>query len=99
MTGEGVRRLLPSSTFPGCVHLARLLLFDCAVFEKELAKVICIMHLIVPPSYHLPLSTPISCPMQVVPLLPHLEYLGYKETGKVVRSLHRAVEEGGLVFK
>ena len=73
VTGEGVRKLVPGPGMPGCPSLTRLLIFDCAVFEKELAR--------------------------VVPALPLLEYLGYKETGKVIKSLHRAVEEGGQAFK
>jgi len=35
VTGEGVRALV------GCQNLAKLLIFDCAVFEKEVAKVGC----------------------------------------------------------
>jgi len=66
VTGEGVRALV------GCQNLAKLLIFDCAVFEKEVAK--------------------------VLPLLPKLTYLGYKETGKAVKSVHRAVEEGSAEF-
>jgi len=72
VTGEGVRALVPSESVPGCPNLTKLLIFDCAVFEKEVAK--------------------------VLPLLKQLEYLGYKETGKAVKSIHRAVEEGNLVF-
>ena len=72
VTGEGVRALVPSESVPGCPNLTKLLIFDCAVFEKEVAK--------------------------VLPQLKQLEYLGYKETGKAVKSIHRAVEEGNLVF-
>jgi len=33
---------------------------------------------------------------KVIGHLPELEYLGYKETGKVVKSLHRVLEQGKL---
>jgi hypothetical protein len=47
----------PETGRPGCQLLERLLIFDTAIFEKEVATVV--VH------------------------LPHLSFLGYKETGKV----------------
>ena len=72
VTGEGVRALVPSESVSGCPNLTKLLIFDCAVFEKEVAK--------------------------VLPQFNQLEYLGYKETGKALKSIHRAVEDGNLIF-
>ena len=69
ITGEGVRHLVPNSekNHPGCVHLQKLYLFDCGVFEKELAKVIL--------------------------NFPDLTHLGYKETGKVLKTLMKTEPE------
>lgn len=69
ISGEGVRHLVPNSekNYPGCVHLQKLYLFDCGVFEKELAKVI--LH------------------------FPEMTHLGYKETGKVLKTLMKTEPE------
>jgi len=71
-TSEGLKHLLPQpeeeSPHPGCVKLKKLYIFDCGMFEREVAK--------------------------VVMGLPDLVYLGYKETGKVIKTLHKAVLAG-----
>ena len=72
ITAEGVLHLAPDSdnNHPGCVHLKKLFIFDCGVFEKEFAK--------------------------VVPLFPDLVHLGYKETGKVLKTLMKTVPSENL---
>ena len=72
ITAEGVLHLAPDSdnNHPGCVHLKKLFIFDCGVFEKEFAK--------------------------VVPLFPVLVHLGYKETGKVLKTLIKTVPPENL---
>jgi len=75
ITGEGLRNLVPSPEkgHPGCIKLQKLYIFDCGVFEKEVAKII----------YH----------------FPDLTYLGYKETGKVLKTIHKAIESGQEKFQ
>ena len=69
ITGDGIKHLAPNSdkNHPGCVHLKKLFIFDCGVFEKELAKVIL--------------------------NFPDLVHLGYKETGKVLKTLMKTDSE------
>lgn len=71
-TSEGLKHLLPRTDsdidHPGCVKIRKLYIFDCGMFEREVAK--------------------------VVSGLPDLAYLGYKETGKVIKTLHKAVLGG-----
>jgi len=75
ITGEGLKSLTPSPDkgHPGCVKLEKLYIFDCGVFEKEVAKVI----------YS----------------FPNLTYLGYKETGKVLKTIHKGIESGQETFQ
>jgi len=75
ITGEGLRNLVPSpeKDHPGCVKLQKLYIFDCGVFEKEVAKII----------YS----------------FPDLTYLGYKETGKVLKTIHKGIESGQEKFQ
>jgi len=70
ITGEGLRSIAPNheKDYPGCSKLQKLFIFDCAIFEKEVAKVI-------------------YC-------FPDLIYLGYKETGKVLKTVHKGIESG-----
>jgi len=70
LTGDGLRQLLPrpEQGHPGCLKLRTLYIFDCGIFEKEVAKLISHLH--------------------------ELTYLGYKETGKVVKTLHKGCEGG-----
>ena len=72
VTSEGIRYLTPNpeKDHPGCVNLEKLFIFDCGVFEKELAKVI--LH------------------------FPHLTHLGYKETGKVLKTLFKTTDSDQL---
>ena len=51
----------------------KLFIFDCGIFEKEVAKVVSQLH--------------------------ELTYLGYKETGKVVKTLHKGCEGGAAGFR
>jgi len=75
ITGEGLRCLVPNEEKfqPGCVKLEKLFIFDCGVYEKEVAKVI----------YK----------------FPDLTYLGYKETGKALKTLHKYIECGQEKFQ
>jgi len=75
ITGEGLRSLVPNleKNHPGCVKLQKLYIFDCGVFEKEVAKIIY--------------------------FFPELTYLGYKETGKVLKTIHKGIESGQEKFQ
>ena len=68
ITGEGIKHLLPNheKNHPGCVNLRKIFIFDCGIFEKEVAKVL----------YS----------------FPELTHLGYKETGKALKTLYKSHE-------
>ena len=68
ITGEGIKFLVPDpeKSHPGCVNLCKLFIFDCGIFEKEIAKVL----------YS----------------FPDLTHLGYKETGKALKTLYKSLE-------
>jgi len=75
INGEGLKSLAPDleTGRPGCVKLKKLYLFDCGVFEKEVAR--------------------------LVPSLPVLTYLGYKETGKVLKTIHKDIQTDQQPFR
>lgn len=75
ITGEGLKHLVPvqEESHPGCIKLEKLLVFDCGIFEKEIAKIIFSFQ--------------------------DLHYLGYKETGKVLKTLNKLIESGKETFQ
>jgi len=75
ITGEGLRCLVPNEEKlqPGCVKLEKLYMFDCGVYNKDVAKVVC--------------------------KFPYLTYLGYKETGKMLKTLFKSMENGEVEFQ
>jgi len=75
ITGEGLRGIAPNpeKDFIGCAKLQKLYIFDCGIFEKEVAKVIYSFR--------------------------DLTYLGYKETGKVLKTIHKGIESGQEKFQ
>ena len=72
ITGDGIKFLVPNpdKSQPGCVYLRKLYIFDCGIFEKEVAKV---------------LSS-----------FPDLTHLGYKETGKALKTLYKSLDNQQL---
>ena len=75
ITGEGLWCLVPNEEKfqPGCAKLEKLYMFDCGVYEKDVAK--------------------------VVYKFPYLNYLGYKETGKMLKTLFKSMENGEGEFQ